>query len=87
MAKRRVLKRTITNICSELFIEGVAASFNNKHPENSEALLSSILKMEREFVCRISHVEPGMKARTYFKDLSEKFNARVIELVDQINYH
>ena len=85
MAKRRTLKRSITVICTELFAEGVAASLENEHPENAEALLSSIIKMERNFICRISHVEPGMEAKTYFKDLIERFNAQVIELVDQIN--
>ena len=57
----------------------------SEHPENAEALLSSIIKLERNFICRISHVEPGMEAKQYFKDLIEKFNAQVIEMVDQIN--
>ncbi len=85
MAKRRILKQNITNICSILFAEGVASSLENEHPENAEALLSSIIKMETDFVSRISHVEPGMKPKLYFKDLIEKFNAQVIEVVDQIN--
>jgi hypothetical protein len=85
MAKRRILKRSITTICTALFAEGVAASLENEHPENANALLSSIIKMESDFVCRVSHVEPGMKPKDYFKDLIEKFNAQVVEIVDQIN--
>ena len=85
MAKRRILKRSITEICTALFAEGVAASLENEHPENAEAVLSSIVKMETDYICRISHVEPGMKPKLYFKDLIEKFNAQVIEMVDQIN--
>ncbi|MBP3767819.1 MAG: hypothetical protein J6I31_06040 [Prevotella sp.] len=85
MAKRRILKRSITNICTALFAEGVAASLNNKHPENADALLTSIIKMESDFLCRVSHVEPGMKPKAYFNDLISKFNAQVIEIADQIN--
>ena len=85
MAKRRILKQSITNICSILFAEGVASSLENKHPDNAEALLKSIIKMESDFVSRVSHVEPGMKPKLYFKDLVDKFNAQVIEVVDQIN--
>ena len=85
MAKRRTLKRQITDICTVLFAEGVAASFENEHPENAEALLRSIIKMESNFISRVSHVEPGMEPKAYFDDLIEKFNAQVGELVDQIN--
>ena len=50
MAKRRILKRSITEICTALFAEGVAASLENEHPEDAEALLSSIIKMETDFI-------------------------------------
>ncbi len=85
MAKRRTLKRQITDICTVLFAEGVAASYENKHPDNAEALLRSIVKMESNYLSRVSHVEPGMKPKVYFSDLIEKFNAQVVELIDQIN--
>jgi len=85
MAKRRTLKRTINEICTELFAEGVAATLATKYPENAEALLKAIIKMESHYVCRVSHVEAGMKPSLYFKDLIEKFNAQAIEIVDQIN--
>lgn len=85
MAKRRTLKRSITEICTVLFAEGVAASLENEHPENADALLTSILKMERHYICRVSHAEKGMKPKLYFNDLIEKFNAQVIEIADQIN--
>ncbi|MBQ8655924.1 MAG: hypothetical protein IJ527_02530 [Prevotella sp.] len=85
MAKRRELKRNINNICTILFAEGVAAATENEHPENAEALLYSIAKLENEYICRVSHVEPGMKPKVYFKDLKEKFAAHVGEIVDQIS--
>ena len=84
MAKRRELKRNINNICTILFAEGMAAAMENEHPENAKALLYSIIKLQNEYICRISHVEPGLKPSVYFKDLTEKFTSRVGEIVDQI---
>ncbi len=41
--------------------------------------------MEDDFIRRVSHPEPGMLARVYFKDLREKFVAQASEIIDQIN--
>ena len=87
MANKRTLKRAINLICKDLFAETVAASLygNDKHKGNADAVLFSIIRLQRNYVNRISHVEPGMKPKAYFKDLREKFAAEVDEIVDQIN--
>ena len=87
MANKRSLKRSINIICEELLIECVAASLygNEKHQDNAEALLQSILKMQADYACRVSHPEPGMPARQYFKALRESFSAQVGEVIDQIH--
>lgn len=87
MAKRRTLKRKINFICEELLAECVAVSLycTEADDENVEALLRSIVKMSNDFVCRVSHQEPGMTAKAYFKDLTDKFNGNVDEIIDQIN--
>ena len=87
MANKRTLKRIINGICEELFAEGVAASLYgmNNHNDNEEALLFTILKIQNNFISRVSHVEPGMPAKAYFKDLREKFSAQVSEVADQIS--
>ena len=87
MANKRSLKHGINLICEELFIECVAASLygNEKHADNAEALLQSIIKLQTDFTCRVSHPEPGMPAKQYYKNLREKFTAQVSEMVDQIN--
>ena len=87
MANRRTLKRAINGICEELFVECIAATLygNENHKDNEEALLFTILKTQSDFIARVSHPEPGMAAKTYFKDLREKFSAQVSEVVDQIN--
>ena len=87
MANKRNLKHVIHLVCEELFAEGVAASLygNENHKDNAEALLYSIVRMQEDFVRRVSHPEPGIKARAYYKTLREKFTAQVGEVADQIN--
>ncbi|AKU70017.1 hypothetical protein [Prevotella fusca] len=87
MSNKRDLKRTINYICGDLFTEGIAASLygENRDTENIEAILTSILVMHNNYIRRVSHVQPGMPAKVYFKDLKEKFSKEVNEIIDQIN--
>ena len=85
MANKRSLKRSITLICEELLAECVAVSLYGQNRDNAEALIFSTLKMQDDFIRRISHPEPGMPAKVYFKDLREKFAAQASEIIDQIN--
>ena len=86
MANKRSLKRNINYVCSELFSEVIAASkYSNKiSEEDTKALLASILIIHNDYVRRVSHVEPGMKAKTFFQNLVVSFNKQVSELVDQV---
>lgn len=86
MAKRRVLKANIKLACGELFNECIAVSLYNKvNMENTTTLLQSIVKTQCDFVSRISHLEKGVSAKTFFNDLTGSFNAQVTEIIDQIN--
>lgn len=85
MASKRLLKQKIDLICEGLFAECVAASLYGQNRESAEALIYSTIKMRNNFIRRISHPEPGMAAKTYYKDLREKFAAQASELLDQIN--
>ncbi len=86
MTNKRTLKKAITLICEELFAEGVAISLYGPRPQKeAEALLYSIVKMQDNYLKRVSHPEPGMSAKAYYKDLREKFSAQVSEILDQIN--
>lgn len=86
MAKKRDLKQTINYICSELFAEAVAASLYGAttNTESIEELFSTILVTRDDFVKRISHPEPGMKAKKYYDKLIMDFNDRVSDIIDQI---
>ena len=87
MAKRKELKQVINNICTDLAAEVVAVSLYESTPaeENIVAIINSILNMRRNHIGRISHVEPGMPAKKYFKDLIESFNNDTLEIIDHIN--
>lgn len=86
MANKRNLKKKINYICSEIFAECIATSLYSGKPDNDnvKALLSSILIIRSNYVRRISHPEPGMPAKLYYKDLIEKFNKETSEVIDQI---
>ncbi len=86
MANKRSLKKNINYICSDLFSECVAASLytGKKNKEDINAILTSILIVHNNYICRVSHPEPGMSSKSYFKDLKEKFNLQVDEIIDQI---
>jgi hypothetical protein len=87
MANKRLLKHAINSICEDLFTECVAASLYgaDTHKDNADALLFSIIRLQKEFTCRVSHPEPGMPAKKFYKDLREKFAIQVNEIVDHIN--
>ena len=87
MANKRNLKRTINYISSELFAECVAASLYNNKPsaEDVDGILSAIIMIHADFICRVSHPEPGLEQKKYFKNLIDDFNKQVSEIVDQIS--
>ena len=87
MSNKQELKKQINLICEELFVDFIAASLygNTSKQTEAEAILSSIANLQRNYISRISHPEPGMPAREYYKDLKEKFSKEVIEIIDHIN--
>lgn len=80
------MKHNISCVCGVLFAECVASSLysGKTDNENVKALLASILAMNSDYVKRVSHVEPGMKAKVFFADLHTHFSKQVSEMVDQI---
>ncbi len=86
MANKRSLKRNINYVCSELFSEVVAVSYtSDAHDEDIKALLTSILVIHNDYVRRVSHQEPGLAPKLFYKDLITSFNKQASEIVDQIS--
>ena len=87
MANKRQLKKIINYICSDLFSECVAASLysGNKKVEEVNAILASIIIVQRNYICRVSHPEPGMTPKKYYQDLKKRLNAQILEITDSIS--
>lgn len=87
MANRRILKKNINLVCGDLFAECIATTLYGEAQSNvdAHALLSSILIMHNDFISRVSHQEPGMQPKKFYKALLTDFNRQVSEIVDHIN--
>lgn len=87
MASRKNLKKEIKRISAALLAECMAASLYSHGivTDDLKSMLYSIAKLESNYINRVSHIEPGMPAKTYFRDLISKFNAEISEIIDQIN--
>mgnify|MGYP007069952119 CR=1 FL=1 len=84
MVNKRTLKKSINIICEEIIAECLAASLYGHNKDHAEALIYCTVKMQDNFIRRVSHPEPGMKARKYYNDLREKFAAQAGEIIDQL---
>jgi len=84
MANKRSLKHTINLVCEELLAECIAASLYGHNRASAEALIFSTLRLQNDFIRRVSHPEPGMSAKAYFKILREDFIAQASDINDQI---
>ena len=83
MANKRQLKRNINYITSELFAEAMAAAIYSDKANKEEA--DSIILMRGDFIARVSHPEPGMAPKKYFKVLVKDFNNAMSETIDNIS--
>ena len=85
MAKRRELKKNVIYIAGELFSECLINSMFVPGTDKAKAdvLMAEILKMQDEFISRISHTEPG-NVKGFYKKFRVDFNAKVNEIIDAI---
>lgn len=85
MASRRELKKTVNYISGELFSECLINSMFVPGTDKAKAdqLMAEILKMQDEFISRISHTDPG-NVKGFYKKFRSDFNAKVNEIIDAI---
>ena len=50
-----------------------------------DTLLKSVMRMHSDYIMRVSHPEPGMKAKKYYNAMIQSFNNEVNDIVDQIS--
>jgi hypothetical protein len=87
MANKRKLKKRINQTCATLFAECVAASLygTSPHIDDLNAFAFSIVKLQDNALRRISHPEPGIPAKKYYRDVSEQLSAQISDLLNQTN--
>lgn len=85
MAKRRELKKNVNYIAGELFSECLINSkfIPGTDKKKDDELMVEIMKMQDEFISRISHTEPG-NVKGFYKKFRSDFNAKVNEIIDAI---
>jgi len=85
MASRRKLKKNVNYIAGELFTECLINSnfVPGTDKVKADELMTEILKMQDEFLSRISHTEPG-NVKGFYKKFYIDFNAKVNEVIDAI---
>ena len=85
MASRRDLKKNVNYIAGELFTECLVNSLliPDTDKAKADALMAEVLKMQDEFVSRISHTEPG-NVKGFYKKFRSDFNAKVNEIIEAI---
>ncbi len=87
--KRRTLKKQVNYIAGELFAECVllAKMVPGLDTKKVDDLMSRILYMQDEFICRISHTQPG-NVKGFYKAFRSDFQTQVDAIIDEIgNLH
>lgn len=85
MAKRRILKKRVNNVIGELFTECVVVSqvVPGVDAAKVDAVLVHILNVQNDFVCRISHTEPG-NVKGFYKAFRADFQKQVEGILDEM---
>lgn len=85
MSSRRQLKKNVNYIAGELFTECLVHNLYvpGTDKDKTEELMGEILRMQQEYLSRISHTQPG-NVKGFYKKLREDFNAKVNEIIDAI---
>jgi len=84
MASRKDLKKVVRSITSELFIVAYCKGKELGKADQTAEVLKDIIDVEEDFIARISHTEPGQKAKAYYAVFKKDFDERVSGIIDKI---
>ncbi len=86
MANKRTIKKQINLLCGNLLVECVATAHykENIPQEDVDNIMISILRLQDDMICRVSHIEPGIKASVFFKKLRKDLTERAEEIMNQL---
>ena len=85
MASRRELKRDISYVIGDIFTECLIYKelVPGTDKEEAEKLIVDLLRIDNEFITRISHTEPG-KAKEYYRALIMDFQSQISDVLDKL---
>lgn len=85
MANRRQLKKNVNYIAGELFMECLVMSkfVPGTDKQKADELMAQILKVQDEFISRISHTEPG-NVKGFYKKFNSDFQAKADEIIEAL---
>jgi len=85
MASRRQLKRDISYVIGDIFTECLIYKelVPGTNQKEAEKLIVDLLRIDNEFITRISHTEPG-KAKEYYRALVKDFQAEITKVIDKL---
>ncbi|MBQ9386389.1 MAG: hypothetical protein IJU24_05880 [Bacteroidaceae bacterium] len=85
MASRRDLKRDISYVIGDIFTECLIYKelVPGTNQNEAEKLIVDLLRIDNEFITRISHTEPG-NAKGYYRALVKDFQAQITQVIDKL---
>ncbi|MBO4985863.1 MAG: hypothetical protein J6C87_09565 [Bacteroides sp.] len=85
MASRKLLKKNVNYITSELFAECVINSLYvpGTDKDKADQLMTEILNVRDEYISRISHTEPG-NVKAYYKKFHADFNSKIDSIIEAL---
>ena len=85
MASRRDLKRDISYVIGDIFTECLIYKelVPGTDQKEAEKLIVDLLRIDNEFITRISHTEPG-NAKGYYRTLVKDFQKEISAVIDKL---
>ena len=85
MASRRDLKRDISYVIGDIFTECLIYKelVPGTDKNAAEKLIVDLLRIDNEFITRISHTEPG-NAKGYYRALVNDFQKEISAVIDKL---
>ena len=85
MASRRQLKKDISYVIGDLFTESLVLKelIPGTDKDAADKIIVDLLKIDNEFITRISHTEPG-NAKQYYRTLIKDFQTGITGVVDRL---
>lgn len=85
MTSRKKLKKAVKNALDDLSVEAIYKGLSNRNANRNQMddILVELINIRKDYVSRISHVEPG-SVKAFYKNYRESFTNHINEMIDKI---